>query len=273
MHGAFFRFLPFSARRIGGFVARVAHTPHFCRILPHPARRIAGFVARRMPFFRFSPETARRILAALGVGAASRAALRRPEGLRRSRGSPDPAERATEGLHKPVWPGKILAIPASALLSFGEMERYRFHPDGVLFYLTFSVVAWLPVFVNEAAFKIVTDGLVFCRHEKRLRSNAYVIMPTCRVTCTPSASTKVGKPQLFRRCCSTFGSTPTATAAFRSRQPTLHPVQVETEDFWQTKSWTICMPPRAGQWSPGPSIGVFLPPVPGQTAPWIMTLC
>ena len=42
------------------------------------------------------------------------------------------------------------------------MERYRFHPDGALFYVTFTVVDWLPVFVSEQAFKIVTESLNFC---------------------------------------------------------------------------------------------------------------
>jgi hypothetical protein len=40
------------------------------------------------------------------------------------------------------------------------MERYRFHPDGNLFQITFSVVEWLPVSVTEAAFKIVTESRV-----------------------------------------------------------------------------------------------------------------
>jgi hypothetical protein len=58
------------------------------------------------------------------------------------------------------------------------MERYRFHADGALFYVTFSVVDWLPVFVSETACKIVTDSLNFCHRTKGLRINAYVIMPT-----------------------------------------------------------------------------------------------
>ena len=29
------------------------------------------------------------------------------------------------------------------------MERYRFHSDGALFYVTFSVVDWLPIFVEK----------------------------------------------------------------------------------------------------------------------------
>src|SRR5205085_1976570 len=58
------------------------------------------------------------------------------------------------------------------------MERYRFHSDGALFDVTFSVVDWLPVFVSEAACKIVTESLNFCHRQKGLRVNAYVIMPT-----------------------------------------------------------------------------------------------
>src|SRR5438876_12146868 len=58
------------------------------------------------------------------------------------------------------------------------MERYRFHSDGALFYVTFSVVDWLPIFVSEAACNIVTESLNFCHRQKGLRINAYVIMPT-----------------------------------------------------------------------------------------------
>src|SRR5262249_7242391 len=65
--------------------------------------------------------------------------------------------------------------PSNRMLS---MERYRFHSDGALFYVTFSVVDWLPIFVSEAACKIVTESLNFCHRQKGLRINAYVIMPT-----------------------------------------------------------------------------------------------
>ena len=52
------------------------------------------------------------------------------------------------------------------------MERYRFHSDGALFYVTFSVVDWLPIFVSETACKIVTESLDFCQRQKGLRVNA-----------------------------------------------------------------------------------------------------
>ena len=42
------------------------------------------------------------------------------------------------------------------------MERYRIHPDAAVYFVTYSVVEWLPVFIREATCKIVTDSLTFC---------------------------------------------------------------------------------------------------------------
>jgi hypothetical protein len=47
-----------------------------------------------------------------------------------------------------------------------------------LYYLTYSVVDWLPVFVSQAGCQIVTDSLTFCHRQKHLRINAFVVMPT-----------------------------------------------------------------------------------------------
>lgn len=58
------------------------------------------------------------------------------------------------------------------------MERYRIHADGALYCMTFSVVDWLPVFVSEAACRIVTESLNYCHKQKSLRINAFVVMPT-----------------------------------------------------------------------------------------------
>jgi len=58
------------------------------------------------------------------------------------------------------------------------MERYRIVEDVGLYYVTFTVVEWLPVFINEMACRIITDSLNFCTKHKNLRVNAYVIMPT-----------------------------------------------------------------------------------------------
>jgi putative transposase len=58
------------------------------------------------------------------------------------------------------------------------MERIRICGDAAVYYLTYSVVEWLPVFVSQTTCKIITDSLTFCHREKHLRINAFVIMPT-----------------------------------------------------------------------------------------------
>jgi REP element-mobilizing transposase RayT len=136
------------------------------------------------------------------------------------------------------------------------MERYRFHPDGALFYVTFSVVDWLPVFVSEQAFKIVTESLNFCHGQKGLRINAYVIMPThvhamvfhesFQARPLESVLTDFRKftgrrladyagvhlPKCFSEI---FRQRSGADRERRFWQPTRHPVQIETEPFWQAK--------------------------------------
>jgi len=58
------------------------------------------------------------------------------------------------------------------------MEAYRINEGAALYYLTFSITDWLPVFVAEEPCLIVTESLNFCHREKHLRINAFVIMPT-----------------------------------------------------------------------------------------------
>lgn len=43
------------------------------------------------------------------------------------------------------------------------MERYRIVAEVGLYYVTFTVVEWLPVFIDEAACKIITDSVNFSR--------------------------------------------------------------------------------------------------------------
>lgn len=57
-------------------------------------------------------------------------------------------------------------------------ERYRIADDAHVYFVTDSVVEWLPIVISEAACKIVTDSLDFCHQKKNLRTNAFVIMPT-----------------------------------------------------------------------------------------------
>ncbi len=58
------------------------------------------------------------------------------------------------------------------------MEHYRIRNGQALYYVTFSVVQWLPVFALEAACLTVTQSLSFCHLHKHLRMNAFVLMPT-----------------------------------------------------------------------------------------------
>lgn len=58
------------------------------------------------------------------------------------------------------------------------MERYRIVGGVGLYYLTFSVIEWLPVFIDETTCKIITDSFNFCITNKSLGLNGYVIMPT-----------------------------------------------------------------------------------------------
>jgi putative transposase len=58
------------------------------------------------------------------------------------------------------------------------MEKYRLIEGIGVYYITFTVVEWLPVFIDETSCKIVTDSFNFCIEKKNLRVVAYVIMPT-----------------------------------------------------------------------------------------------
>ena len=136
------------------------------------------------------------------------------------------------------------------------MERFRIHSDGGLYFVTFSIVEWLPVFVSEAACRIMTDSLNYCHQNKKLRTNAYVIMPTHihailfdadfdskRLERSLLDMRKFTGRQLADYCAKHL---PTcfsdvmriAAKADRERrfwQPTRHPEQIETERFWKQK--------------------------------------
>jgi REP element-mobilizing transposase RayT len=135
-------------------------------------------------------------------------------------------------------------------------ERYRYFNDGAIFFVTFSVVDWLPVFINEATCKIVADSFNFCHEQKGLRVNAYVVMPThlhAIVFADDFHATKLQNILIdFRKftgrqlcdyaenhlpqCFST--SFRQASGGDRQRrfwQPTHHPVVIASQPFWQQK--------------------------------------
>jgi REP element-mobilizing transposase RayT len=58
------------------------------------------------------------------------------------------------------------------------MDRYRITEGIGVYFVTFTIVDWLPIFIDETAAEIVTGSLNHCVQQKNLRVIAYVIMPT-----------------------------------------------------------------------------------------------
>jgi REP element-mobilizing transposase RayT len=136
------------------------------------------------------------------------------------------------------------------------MERYRFHPEGSVFFVTFSVVEWLPVFVSEAASGIIADSCNYCHRHKGLRTNAYVIMPTHlhaiffheSFTAAPLVAALTDFRKFTGRRLSDFCAKQMPTCfsdVFRKSagqdrercfwQPSRHPELIESESFWRQK--------------------------------------
>ena len=136
------------------------------------------------------------------------------------------------------------------------MERYRIVKGVALYYITFTVVDWLPVFIDETACKIVTDSLNFCIRNKFLGVNVYVILPTHlhalvfdtqfdpdRLKRSLDDIRKFTGRQLVahaRQHLPKCFSKLLAEQAGQDRQhrfwqPTQHPVGIFTQDFWKQK--------------------------------------
>jgi putative transposase len=136
------------------------------------------------------------------------------------------------------------------------MERYRIHPEAAVYFVTYSIVEWLPVFIREATCKIVTDSLTFCHGQKHLRINAFVIMPTHlhlivfdsdfdseRLVPTLADFRKFTGRQLCdyseKKLPGCFPKTlreqATADRQRRFWQPSRHPEAIQNEGFWQQK--------------------------------------
>lgn len=136
------------------------------------------------------------------------------------------------------------------------MERYRIRLDSCVYFLTYSVVEWLPVFIDDATCGIVTESLAYCHREKDLRVNAYVIMPThmhliafdaafdsTRLTATMADFRKFTGRRLADLCGRKFSASfaevlrthATVDRQRRFWQPSRHPEAIETETFWRQK--------------------------------------
>ena len=136
------------------------------------------------------------------------------------------------------------------------MERYRISDDCGVYFVTMSVVEWLPVFVAEAPCRILTDSLNFCHERKGLRINAYVIMPTHfhgilflrrfdpeALKATLIDLRKFTGKRLLEYCArhmprcfdEVFVASSGGDRDRRFWQATLHPEQIETEAFYLQK--------------------------------------
>lgn len=136
------------------------------------------------------------------------------------------------------------------------MERYRIIEGVGLYYLTFSVIEWLPVFIDETACQIVTDSFNFCIANKHLGVNAYVIMPTHlhaivfdtefnaeRLKATLDNLRKFTGRQLAdhaahhlpRSFTEQFQAHAGKDRERRFWQPTQHPVGIYSDEFWKQK--------------------------------------
>ena len=135
-------------------------------------------------------------------------------------------------------------------------ERYRIVDDAHVYFVTYSIVEWLPVFVADAACRIVTDSLNFCHEKKGLCTNAFVIMPTHmhaiffdktfdneRLQRSLTDFRKFTGRSLSDYCAGhlpkcfheTLRESSTADRERRFWQPSRHPEALLSEKFWRQK--------------------------------------
>ena len=55
-------------------------------------------------------------------------------------------------------------------------SRYTIREPSGLYFVTFTVVQWIPFFTRKPYFDILIDSLRFCRQHKGLKVHAYVIL-------------------------------------------------------------------------------------------------
>ena len=136
------------------------------------------------------------------------------------------------------------------------MERYRIHADAAVYFVAYSIVDWLPVFVSSAACDIVINSMKFCCDRKDLRISGYVIMPTHihailfdadfnsqRLVATLNDFRKYTGRSMSDFCInhlphSFMDTLRSAAGTDRERrfwQASRHPEAIETEPFWKQK--------------------------------------
>jgi putative transposase len=137
-----------------------------------------------------------------------------------------------------------------------QMERYKIHSEAAVYFITYCVVDWLPVFITAPTCDIVTNSLKFCHEQKGLRINAYAIMPThlhaivfdrdfdaSQLEATLTDFRKFTGRSLSDYCIKHFPqcfaeSLRKAAGTDRERrfwQSSRHPEAIESEGFWMQK--------------------------------------
>ena len=53
---------------------------------------------------------------------------------------------------------------------------YKIIDETSLYFITSTIIEWIPIFTSEKYFNIITDSLNYCRKEKGLKVYAYVIL-------------------------------------------------------------------------------------------------
>ncbi len=136
------------------------------------------------------------------------------------------------------------------------METYQIQEGAALYYLTFTVIEWLPIFIAEEPCKILTDSLNYCHHHKSLRINTFVIMPThahlivfdagfdnerLRKTLqdmrkfTGRQLANYSEKHLPAAFAQAMKTTKRTDRVRQFWQQSKHPVAIWTAEFWQTK--------------------------------------
>ena len=136
------------------------------------------------------------------------------------------------------------------------MTRYRIVEEHALYFITFSVVEWLPIFIDEDSCRIITNSFNYCHDHKHVRTNAHVIMPTHlhaivfdegfdsqRLNRTLADLRKFTGRQLtdhvkqhLPRCCSdTLRGAAGKDRKHRLWQSGTHPEAIYTRPFWREK--------------------------------------
>jgi len=57
------------------------------------------------------------------------------------------------------------------------MDSYKFIDGVYVYFVTFTIIDWLPIFTDAESIEIINDSLRYCINNKNLRIHAYVIMP------------------------------------------------------------------------------------------------